>query len=182
MFRIILKLIMTLSLVIVSMNANAEKYWGLGAGSSSFDLNVLGVVPLKDATAIQIFMGGRNGNVGYEFDFSTADYDWEGFDNIASHSVTNLVMSGIGYLPVSNGFDVYGKVGINFWSTDVEIESVTLEGDDGIDLTYGAGLNFAATDSLKLRLEYQVLTGLSDGIDSGDISQLMLNFAYVYQK
>lgn len=125
-------------------------------------------------------VGTRQNNLGLEIEFNFADYDWKDLGGQATHNVTNLVFSGLGYIPISNRFDVFGKIGFNFWGTDVDFFGINYEGDSGIDLAYGAGINFTATNTVNLRFEYQILPGLGDGVDEGDISQTMFDVMLVF--
>ena len=169
-----------LSAALITGSANAGNYWGLGLGNAAYDLKVLGVVPLKDGTAVKFLWGNRNENIGMEAEFSFSSHDWEGAGGLATHNVGNLVFSGIGYFPVGSGFDVYGKAGLNLWSTTVDLVGTNYDGDSGVGLALGAGLDFATTDRFHLRLEYQMFNGIGDTIDEGDITQVTLSGTYYY--
>ncbi len=166
-------------LALFSVEANAQSYFGFGAGDSSWDITDNGLFELEDSTAFNFFSGAKNDRSGYEFKFSFAEYDWEGGTD-ASHSATNLVFSGLYFVPMSERLEFFGKLGLNLWSTDVEFLGVDFEGDDGIGIAYGLGLDFTVTESVFLRAEYEVFPGLEDGVDDGDVDQVMFNIVFSY--
>lgn len=165
-----------LVVISVSNTAFATGYFGVGFGKAQFDIKPLfGTNEVDDGTPFRLFGGVRGGNLGWETEISFADYDWSNKGGSATHHAGNVVISGLGYLPLSKSFDLYGKIGINFWNTTVDYAGATYEGESGADIAYGAGVNISATEAFSIRLEYQALPGLSDGVDDGDISQYTLN-------
>lgn len=178
------KLLATLCIILLSATSHSamakKSYWGAGVGPSSFSLKpFFETDETEDGTAIRLLFGKRNNNTSFELDFSFADYDWT-YNPGNSHSVLNIVLSGVGYLPVSENFSLFGKVGVNIWSTTVDFLGETLDGDDGIGIAASGGIDFAASESFHITAEFQILPGLSDGIDDGDISQFLVNGVYYY--
>ena len=105
---------------LISIQANADNYWGIGLGNSSFDIKPLyGIFEVDDGTVFKFVLGGRSDNTGYEMGLSFASYDWTG-TSLATHNVFNLTLAGIGFLPVTDSLDVFGKIGVNLWSTTVD--------------------------------------------------------------
>ena len=78
----------TLLLFLSGTNAHAERYWGLGAGSSSFDLKPLSLETLDDGNAVRFIMGDTNS--GFELDVSFTEYDWSTVPE-SSHDTFNLI-------------------------------------------------------------------------------------------
>lgn len=165
----------TLILSISGTNVMAQSYWGLGAGSSSFDLMPLGIETLEDGTAIRFVMGDTRS--GYEMDISIADYDWATVPE-SEHTTFNLIFSGVKYVPINENFSVFGKIGLNLWSADVTLLGTEYEGDSGINVAASAGLDIAVSKNFHISAEYQVLPGLGDGLDEGDVSQLLFNVIF----
>lgn len=177
MYYKILKLSAGILLSVCALNANAGGgYWGGALGSSSYDV-VDG--ELDDGTALRIFAGTKTDGLGFEVEFSFADYaiPTTGIDVTA----TNLIFSGIGYVPVANGADLYGKLGVNKWSTELTDGTQTADLEDGIGLAMGVGVNIVASERLNFRIEYQILSRIEieDGFD-GDITQLTFGVALSY--
>ena len=162
----------------LAFNVNAQAYFGAGFGNSSWDITDMGLFELEEDTAIRLFGGVKDEGVGFEVSFSFAGYDWEGSNN--THNASNLAFFGMWYLPLGESLDAFGKFGLNMWSTDVDFLGMNFEGDDGFDLAYGLGIDFSASEQSALRVEYEVYTGIDDGVEAGDVTQLMLSFVYFY--
>ncbi|WP_455200404.1 outer membrane beta-barrel protein [Kaarinaea lacus] len=172
----------------INSNAFAANYLGAGFGTASWDIKpLLGTYDVDDGSPIRLFFGTRKGNLGMEMEFSMSEHDWVDSFGIVTfpgdtvtHLADHLIFSGVGYLPLNQTFDLYGKIGLNIWSTEVELQGLTLEGDDGIDFALGAGFNINATQHFLIRLEAQYLPGIGDGLDEGDITQFTANAAYAW--
>ena len=107
----IVKIGIGILLVLLAFNANGQAYFGAGFGNSSWDITDNGLFELEEETAIRIFGGVREEDLGFEFGLSWAGYDWEGSNN--THNASNLTFSGIWYLPLGESLDVFGKAGLN---------------------------------------------------------------------
>ena len=177
----LLKICIGALFIVFSFNVNAGSYFGAGLGNSSWDITDQGLFNLEDSTAIRLFGGIKNDNIGFEAEFSFAGYDWEGFGGQNTHNASNLAFFGLYYVPISEGFEFFGKLGLNLWSTDVDFFGANFEGDDGVDIAYGFGVDVSASDTIKFRVEYDAFAGLGDGVDEGDVTQLMFNIVYFYQ-
>lgn len=176
------KVVFCITVIFVNSNVLADGvYFGGGFGTASWDLKPLGVFDLEDNTALNLFWGARTQNFGGELSFAFSDHDWKGTGGQATHNASNLVVAGLGYLPLASTLDLYGKVGLNFWHTTVDFIGTNYDGDDGIDMTVGFGLNITVSPTFLLRLQYDYLPGLGDGLDDGDITMMTVNFAYVYR-
>ena len=166
-------------IAVVSLEANATGYFGIGIGDSSWDITDFGLFELEEATAFNFFGGAKSGHTGFEVKFSIAGYDWVDTGD-ATHNASNLAVFGVYFIPVSERVDVFGKLGLNLWSTDVDFLGLNYDGDDGIDIAYGIGFDINVTRRIFLRLEYEVFPGLEDGVDEGDVDQVMLNLGWAY--
>ncbi|MCU7850579.1 MAG: outer membrane beta-barrel protein [Candidatus Thiodiazotropha sp. (ex Monitilora ramsayi)] len=125
-----------------------EGYFGFGAGSSSYTEEDFDA----SDTGLNIYGGLKsNENLGAEIsytDFGMQEGKFHGIN--ASVEVTGLGFSAVGILPVSDSFDVFGKVGLFFWDADIRLGSF-LDGDDGADLLFGFGATNQLTDQFALR-------------------------------
>ena len=170
-------LIMALTLAPADSYAG-DSYWGIGFGKSSFNIKPLyGSNEVDDSGAFKVVIGSRFGNLGYEMDFSFASYDWKGLSS-ATHNASNVVFAGLGYLPISDSFDIYGKLGLNLWGTTVDYSGTLYDGDNGVGVAYGAGMDIQVTDKMTIRAEYQAMNGIGDGIDEGDISNVTVSLLF----
>ncbi len=66
----------------------------------------------------------------------------------------------VGYVPVSDSFDLFGKIGLFAWKVDAFGLSNT-----GTDLTYGFGGEYRMTQQLALRVEWETY----QDVDGGDV-------------
>jgi len=164
--------------IMLSPNVFAGSYWGIGLGSSSWDLKpLLGAYELKDGPTLDVFFGVRNGNFGFEGELTASSHDWVGF-SAATHHAANLIIAGIGYLPVGQSVDLYGKLGFDYWATSVDYFGYNYDGDRGISLVYGVGVQAAMTPTMSLRFEYKMMNDIGDGLDKGDLSQATLSLVF----
>ena len=171
---LMLAVVMASLLSVTHAHANeTKKYFGFGIGNASWDLEPLGN-SLENGTAIRGFIGLRTGNKGFEAELDASFHDWEGWSQ-STHYATHLILSGVGYIPVSPAVDLYGKIGLNQWTTTVDLWGTSDEGESGFNLALAGGVNFGLSEKVHLRTEYQFLPGLDDGLDKGDISQFTVN-------
>jgi len=157
-----------------SQSAFAGSYWGLGAGTTTWDIKPLfGAFEVKDGPTLDLLMGVRNGNFAFEGEFTYSAHDWVGVSN-ATHNASNLILAGLGFLPINQTFELYGKIGVDFWRTTVDFGGYNFDGDNSTALVVGAGVNININPSFSLRAEYKRVNGLGDGVDKGDIGQSTL--------
>ena len=170
----ILKIGVTFLALTFCQTSFAEGYFGIGAGTASWDIKPLfGAFEVDNGTTIDILIGTRGGNLGFEGELTYSEHDWKG-TSAATHNATNLILAGLGFLPISSSFELYGKVGMDLWTTSVDFLGYNYEGDDGVSLVLGAGVIVNITDTFGFRVEYKTMSGLGDGIDEGDMSQTTL--------
>jgi len=164
-------------------------YGGIGIGQSKFKDSCSGVsgpgiaCEEKD-TAWKIFGGyqfNRNfaGEFGYT-DLGKTTLSISGFGS-ASIGARGFELSGVGMLPVSQQFSVYGRLGLFHWDVDFK-DGTGLVGSasaSGTDLTYGLGASFSFTKNSALRLEWQKYQDVGDtnSTGSGDITVIGVGLA-----
>jgi OOP family OmpA-OmpF porin len=148
----------------------ADNYIGGAFGSTDPDVD-----GYDSSDTLKIFGGQRFGNIGYEVGYHDFDrFDRSGSPSGEHNTGSALEASVVGYLPLNNKFDLFGKVGMAAWSLDVNDNTGTIFTDDGIDLTYGVGAQFKPMDNLSLRVEYQIMNDVS----GADLSSTMLGAAF----
>jgi len=163
-----------LAILLLSTAAIAESYIGLGVGSASNDLKPLfGTQTLEDSPMAKVIIGVRTDNHAIELDISLGNFEWVG-SNANSHTVVNVSFNLVGFMPVGDVLEVFGKLGGNMSSTAVEFGGTVYEGESGFGLSYGGGLIFNVSEDFSFRAEYQGLTGIDDGVDTGNIEWLSL--------
>lgn len=75
-------------------------------------------------------------------------------NDVASAELDGYSVSGVGFLPITESFTLYGEVGQFFSTVDVEVLSI----DDSYDNEtpfYGLGVSFRVTEPLWISAEYQ---------------------------
>lgn len=96
--------------------------------------------------------------VGYRFipflgvELNYADFGKYGGD-IASADVDGWGVAAVGFLPLSDNFNIYAKAGQFFSTVDVELAGFQDDFDDE-QVFYGIGMNFVVADPLNISVEY----------------------------
>ncbi|MEJ2142306.1 MAG: outer membrane beta-barrel protein [Gammaproteobacteria bacterium] len=166
--------ITSLVLLMMSNLSYAQPYGSFyyGGAIGSGDVDVPGY---DDAVVFRFQLGQKNAPTGWEFGVSFGSYDVTGSAGSASTDVTEMDLSFMGYLPIAPTIDVFGRIGGMYWSADAVLYDTYIVGsDDGLDLFYGAGFDFAMTDRLDLRIEIQALPDVS----GADITQTLVGLNY----
>lgn len=160
-------------------NSNAEGYWGLGLGNASYDIKpFFGMFEVEDGLALRGFWGMKNENFGLEGEGTFSMHDWVGSGGDASHNVFNMVFSAVGYLPINDNVSFYGKAGLDLWSTSVDVVGTLYEGDSGIDIAFGLGVDFTVSEKTHVRVQYSAYSGIGDGLDEGDMDIISFDLAF----
>ena len=81
-----------------------------------------------------------------------------------------IAFSGVGKYQVNDSIEALGKVGIASWSSDNSDDD-----DSGIGLSYGFGAKVALNENMKIRAEWENISGVSTGSGrDGDVSTMSL--------
>ena len=120
-----------------------------------------------DDTSIKIFGGYKSGNFGFEAAYHDLgkQSETDPFLGTASIEVTGIELSAAGYLPASNSFDLFGKIGLFIWDADFSLTGFPSVSEDGNDLVFGFGAQFKPSQQFSIRAEYQITEIGLDGID-----------------
>ncbi|TWO84577.1 hypothetical protein AYI75_10610 [Shewanella algae] len=160
----------------ISHNAN---YWylgvDLGRGEFSKELDAL-AEPIEDSNLV----GGVH--LGYRFNpYLSAEMAYQYLGEIELPSgIANdkakyqqLAFSALLGYPVTDDLYPYFKVGAGAWFGDSPHYS------EGVSLLLGAGLSYAVTNRLNLRMEYQFTDSLGDALYTGtDHSMITLGISW----
>lgn len=107
--------------------------------------------------------GGYGAFIGYKFNESIAieggwhrlaDTEYRAGALRADVTIDQIDVSVIGTLPLSNGFDLYGRLGYNRLEAEADVAGYTGKEHDSNAL-YGLGLGYAFTPAVHGRLEVQ---------------------------
>jgi OOP family OmpA-OmpF porin len=89
-----------------------------------------------------------------------------------------LELVGVGSLPITNQFSVYGKLG--FARGEVKASSpLGSATEDSVEVTYGAGVQYDVSRNLGIRGEWQKYPDLGDG--ASDVSVLSIGVIYRFK-
>lgn len=145
----------------------------------------------EDTTSISFGAGTRFGGIlGFELNYlDTGEFTAsDRYNNSTIESrlkFTGLNASIVGYLPLSDDFEVYGKLGQYFWRADinsyahVDDSSASMRLNDN-DLTYAGGILLRLSEQLALKAEYQVIDFAADNdgaYGSTDIASVGFTFS-----
>ena len=161
-----------------SVSAEATgKYIGFGFGQSSLDISDPSADRIDDTdTSLKIF-GGTNINPNFAVKFGYIDFGefnahYPLYDENDSAEGSAFFATAIGLANLTEQLSLLGKVGFNFWNVDYSANATILgtpisaSGDGtGIDLLYGIGINFKATDQISIRAEWEQYKDVGDGVD-----------------
>jgi len=101
----------------------------------------------------------------------------------ATADLTGFQFAGIASYPVSEEFDVFGKIGAYVWESDATAvaviagltEAVKAE-QDGTDILFGLGAEYNFTNNITLRAEWERFSGLTD--DENDVDLFSVGIQY----
>jgi OOP family OmpA-OmpF porin len=144
------------------LSALAQGYVGLGFGQTTADFPDCSISTTCDDkdTGFKIFGGYRfNQNFALEggyADLGESTFSIPGFAS-GSAEATTILLHAVGMIPLNPQFSIFGKAGLHRW--DAKESGLILgvpfsESDDGIDITFGAGVQ-ANFGRFSLRLEWE---------------------------
>ncbi len=143
----------------ISQAAQPGPYLGLGFGATNDEV-------LAESDAGTKFFGGINITSYLGLEVSYVDLGEYANNTLTQEGVTYEI---VGYLPLDNHIDLYGKFGLFDW--EVSNGSATNKGDD---VTYGVGISVRMNDNLSLRGEWQTFLD----VDGGDVDMLSANVTF----
>ncbi|MEJ2463774.1 MAG: outer membrane beta-barrel protein [Candidatus Thiodiazotropha sp.] len=142
-------------------------YFGFGVGTANYSEANFD----ESDTGLNIYGGFlANENLGFEIsytDFGKEEGNYLGYD--ASVEVTGLGLSAIGFLPLSNDFNLFGKVGLMAWDADIGLGPFS-DSTDGSDLLFGFGATYQISDQFSLRGAWEFVD-----LDEGELDMLSIN-------
>lgn len=142
-------------------------YFGFGVGSATYTEDDFE----ESDTGLNIYGGVKaNQNLGLEvsyMDFGKQEGNYYGYD--ASVEATGIGFAAVGFLPLSDNFDLFGKVGLLAWDVDVSLGGLS-GNDDGSDLLFGFGAVFQLSEQFALRGAWEFVD-----LDGADLDMLSIN-------
>lgn len=159
------------ALVAVGANAHAAEpgaYIGATMGVSKFKIDKDSNGNTDTVPNWGLYGGYNFGkHVGVEAsyqDLGRAKIDGHGSGSSAHTRALGVDL--VGYLPVAQKLDLYGKLGLAHYAREVD-GAVGNQTKNGAGLKYGVGAQYAATDRLSIRAEMSVYTNLPEASAPG---------------
>ena len=148
----------------------ADNYIGLGYGNTDPDEGVF-----DKSDTLKLYGGQRFGSFGYELAYHNYDkFELPGSGTGERVEGSTLEAVAVGYLELNKSFDLFGKVGLAAWDLERKDNGGVIFSDDGVDATYGIGVQFKPYKEASLRLEYTVINDAS----GSDLASTMLGVAF----
>lgn len=92
------------------------------------------------------------------------------YKNGQNSDISAFTINGVGTLPVTEKFDVFGKLGATRWSSDN-----TGGSESGFGMTYGVGAKMNLNETTKLRAEWEKVTDIeTSNTEKTDVNVLSL--------
>jgi OOP family OmpA-OmpF porin len=174
----------------LSATAAADPAFFLGGGVGLYNIKIDGsgyTSPagatvsgdFEDSAAVWRAFGGYQLNkyLGLQ-----ADYVWYGTtqDQIPQNSSYEVKVNGDAWeaavrlsFPFGDHFEVFSRVGWNWYNVDVKPQYVKGESDSNDDMLYSGGMVFKFTPALSMSAEYEVID-----VSGGDLNTATLSFVY----
>jgi opacity protein-like surface antigen len=165
-------------------------YIGAGISKVKYDTGISTTGDLdEDDRGWKIF-GGYRYHENFAVEVFYADFGKTELDLAAGDTIEGITMLGgasaedeaksygvsaVLLLPVSDRFDLYGKLGLHRWNTEESgtVMGVPYDGDEsGTDAFFGIGAGFSPTENVTVRLEYERYR-----FDNDDVSATTLGVA-----
>jgi OOP family OmpA-OmpF porin len=178
----ILSIAFLLACLVCSPAAQAGKiYFGASAGDASLEVAELDARFDVDDTGYKVF-------AGYRFlKFWALEAQYTDLGSFAADIAGTTIeadadlfgVAGLGILPVTPKVDFFVKIGYVRWDTSGmvsdAVDDVSLD-DDGMDLSYGAGIAYRISRRTGLRLEYETFD--FDNAEDVKFTSLGLQFKF----
>lgn len=134
-----------------SFAADTGWYGGIAVGSG--EINVSGI---DSSSTFSIFAGNNiNQNFAVEFGYTDlGEFDIPGWSNTYI-AISGLEITAVGKMPVANGTDLFGKIGLYLWDGDAVLFGSTVATDSGSSVTFAFGADFAFTPTISGRIAFQ---------------------------
>lgn|SRR3990167_9926855 len=138
-----------------------------------------------DVNSKKLYFGGKfNSYIGIEA--SVNDYG-EAENDIYKAELDGKTLALMGYMPLTDSFELFIKGGMLWWDADIEVLDVLEDEFDGEEPFFGAGMQFNFSKALSMRVEYERydvdLTEDEVGIDvrgetNADVASVGLQFNF----
>jgi len=181
------------ALTLVWNPANAQWYAGASLGQSKMkdaSSQLVGTSFEDTDTAFKVYGGYQfHRNVGVEFGYINFG-TFKGSGSIGGTALSDnwkangINVSAVGTWPLTNEFSLLGKLGLTRWSVDDKFSVGAASGaakENGIDLSYGFGAQYAFAKQWVGRVEYEMFTNVGKEATTGKSDIDVLSIGAVYK-
>lgn len=144
-----------------TLNLGSDITSGIESAGGSID---------NDDMGYKLFLGHRS-NDHFAMEISYVDLGETKISSTnynATIEADSLSLVGLGILPITSSFELFGKAGFHMWDSSLGDTIGNSASGDGTDLVYGLGLAYKI-DTLSIRAEYENYT-----LDDADVDMVSL--------
>ncbi|HIE66305.1 MAG TPA: hypothetical protein EYQ01_10965 [Nitrospira sp.] len=159
-----------------SINAAENFYVGISVGSTSAEDACDGVIvgaSCDDSDSGAKIFGGVQVTENWGFEVSIIDLGEVSLSIPGARETIEAVaisVSGIGTLPITPEFGIFGKLGLYRWDVEdtltIGFSSATIE-DSGTDIMFGIGAKYLFTERVEGRVEWENYKDVGDELTTG---------------
>lgn len=161
--------------------AAGDMYAGLWLGQTKVDVDVdlPAGVSEDDSDTFLSFGGGFKFSENAAVEVAYNDFgEWSvsGGGQKGTVEMSSLSVAAVGAYPLSGGFSILGKIGLEMW--DAEGGGVfSGEDEDGTDIFFGFGGSYDLTEAASARIEYQ-MHSFDFGDEDADADVITVGFTF----
>lgn len=114
----------------------------------------------------------------------------------ARASLQGVQFAAVARYPVHDHIDLFGRLGGYYWKIDSQIESTLVSNsssifppdstissiikfdNDGLDLVFGAGVEYSLNESISIRAEWERISGISAEKSNVDMFSIGVNYGF----
>ena len=175
-----------------NLNAATYPYVGFSIGQATIEeaceSSGVSIVSCEDSDASFKVYGGANLHRNFAFEVAYVDMG----ESVIKDNVDTLVIeaaalnaSVLGIVPASRNIDLFGKVGLMYWEAEKSSSGTnngTIASSEGLDITFGFGVNIGVSRSFALRAEFEKFRQVGGEITTGEsaVTVLTLGAAWYF--
>ena len=174
------KLLGAVVLSLAAVGAHAQGFLEFGLGQSRIDLDVPSADTVDDKDTTWSLSGGYmfHPNIGFEVGYrdlggASAARTVGGITNRAEAEVTGFTLGAVGRIALAERFSIVPRLGLYLWegegSGTVNGVQVTSLDDDGTDIYFGIGAEYAFTKQLYLGAHWARCDIDGDDVDAFEL-------------
>lgn len=136
-------------------------YVGGQALYADYDEDSSGISFSDNAVGIKLYGGYRFGGNNSILDHFAIEASWQDYDDLEDDilgldvevGIDGYTVDALGYIPINDTTEFFGKVGYFDFDGDVDVEGIDLGSEDEDGINFGAGVAFHF-DNISVRSEF----------------------------